>query len=321
MLGSRLLCGAAILLVSATAAGSAGAKDQLTTIDPSGSSWTLVSGINASGTVAGYYGDSKGFGHGFVRMSNGTITSFDPKGAIYTATTGINDKGEISGWYRDQSGTFYSYVRAADGTFTKFNPTGGSEPEAIGLNAKGKVTGWYYTGGNTAGFVGSPEGKMKQLTVEGIAINTRGAVTGTDNSQGFVRSASGKMETFQGPNDPSTTNPTSINDSGTVVGYGATVCGISYGFSRDSQGDMTSIDPPDGYDSQVHGINDKGAMTGSYYYGGYHGFVRDAGGTYTTFDMTGATYGTYPQGINTKGEVAGYYLDSNDVYQGFVGTP
>ena len=47
----------------------------------------------------------------------------------------------------------------------------------------------------------------------------------------------------------------------------------------------------------------------------------DSGGTYTSFDMAGATYGTYPRSINSKGEVTGYYLDSNDVYRSFVGTP
>jgi hypothetical protein len=62
-------------------------------------------------------------------------------------------------------------------------------------------------------------------------------------------------------------------------------------------------------------------MTGYYYYGGYHGFMRDAGGGFTTFDITGDTGGTYPQAINTKGEVAGGYRDASDTLHGFVGTP
>jgi len=322
MLGSKLLCGAAIVLVSAAAAGSADAKEQFTTFDPEGSIYTFAAGINAGGTVAGYYEDSHGAAHGFVRMSDGTITSFDPPGAYYTEATGINDKGEVVGWYSDNSGTFYSFVRAADGTITKFNPTQGKQPEAVGLNAKGKVAGWYLMNGDQgAGFVGNPEGKIKQLSVEGTAINTKGAVTGIDGSQGFVRSASGKMVSFEAPDDPNTTVPTNINDSGTVVGYGETICGISRGFSRNAHGSLTSITPDDSEASQVLGISDKGAMTGTYYYGGYHGFVRDADGNYTTFDITGDTYGTYPQSINTKGEVAGGYRDDGDRMHGFVGTP
>lgn len=322
MLGSKLLCGAAIVLASAATAASASAKESFTTFDPKGSIYTFAAGIDASGAVAGYYEDSAGVMHGFLRMSDGKITVLDPKGSTLTEATGINAKGEVAGWYRDESGTFYSFVRGTDGTITKFNPTQGYEPGTIGLNGKGKVAGWYTMNGDqTAGFVGAPDGKMKQLTVEGVAINTRGAVTGLDGSQGFVRSPSGKMVTFTGVDDPNTTIPTGINESGVVAGYSDTVCGISHGFSRGAHGDVTAIDPPDSEYTQVLGINDKGAMTGTYYYGGYHGFVRDAGGAYTTFDVPGDTDGTYPQSINTRGEVAGGYRDVNDVQHGFVGTP
>jgi hypothetical protein len=322
MLGSKLLSGAAIVVVSMAVAGAATAKEQFKTFDPKGSTYTFSAGINDSGAVAGYYMDSAGVGHGFLRTSDGAITSFDPKGAIYTEATGINDKGEVSGWYRDKSGTFYSFVRTADGMITKFNPTQGYEPEAIGLNAKGKVTGWYSMGGNgSAGFVGAPNGKIKQLTVEGMAINKDGAVTGTEGAQGFVRSPSGKVVSFNGPNDPNTTIPTSINKSGDVAGYSETICGIAYGFERDKQGQVSAVGPTDSYYTWVTGINDKGAIAGYYYYSGYQGFVRDASGTYTTFSVTGGTNGTYPQAINTKGEVAGGYRDANNMLHGFVGTP
>jgi hypothetical protein len=321
MLGSRLLCGAAIVLVSAAAAGSANAKESFTTFDPKGSVYTFVAGINASGTVAGWYADSGDVAHGFVRMSDGTITVFDPKDSTYTEATGINDKGEIAGWYRDKSNTFYSFVRGADGTITKFNPTEGYEPGTLGLNAKGNVTGWYTAGNGYDGFVGAPNGKIKQLTVEGMAINTKGAVTGVDGSDGFVRSPSGKMVSFEGPGDPEITIPTSINNPGAVVGYSQTGCGISSGFARDSRGDVSAVSPPDSEYTRVLGINDRGALTGYYYYGGYHGFVRSRGGMYTSFDIPGATDGTYPQSINSNGDVAGGYRDSSDMLHGFVGTP
>jgi hypothetical protein len=320
MLRSGLLCGAAIVFVSA--AGSAGAKEQFTSFDPTGSIYTVAAGINTSGTVAGYYEDSTGVTHGFLRASDGTITAFDPKGSTSTGVGSINDNGDVAGWYRDSSGTYFNFVRASDGTVTKFKATDGYEPATVGLNTKGKVAGWYETSDyRIGGFVGMPEGKMKQLTVEGVAINTKGTVTGVDGSDGFVRSPSGKMTTFTGPGNPNTTVPTSINDSGLVAGYDATVCGVAHGFSRDAGGDATAVDPPDSEYTVVHGVNDKGALTGVYYYGGYHGFVLSPKGQYKTFDVNGATYGTYPQSINTNGEVAGAYLDSSDVQHGFVGTP
>jgi len=320
MLRSKLLCGAAIALVSAATAGAVSAKESFTTFDPTGSIYTYAAGINTSGTVAGYYEDSKGVTHGFLRTSDGTITAFDPKGSTLTEATGINANGDIAGWYRDGGGTYRSFVRAADGTMTTFNPTKGYEPSMIGLNANGKVAGWYAMFGNQkAGFVGAPGGKMKQLTVEGVAINGKDVVTGVDGSQGFVRSSSGKTVTFVGPGSPDTTTPTSINDPGVVAGYDETICGISTGFTRDSSGAVTAVSPPNSYYTWVMGINDKNALTGYYYYGAYHGFVRDGSGAFTTFDI--ATDGTYPQSINTKGEVTGGYRDSNDVLHGFVGKP
>ena len=189
-----------------------------------------MSSINASGTVAGYYQDPQGVAHGFVRMSDGTITSFDPKGAVFTEATGINDKGEIAGWYREEIQHVLQF--RAGGRWVNHhycNPTNGYEPSTVSLDyAKGNVTGWYTTGNEMAGFVGKPDGKIRQLSVEGIAINTKGAVTGTDGSDGFVRSAKGNTVTFKGPNNPYTTIPTSINNSGDVAGYAQTICGIAY---------------------------------------------------------------------------------------------
>lgn len=322
MLRSGFFCGAAIVLVSAATAGSAAAKNQFTTFDPKGSIYTVSTGINAFGTVAGYYEDSSYAMHGFVRASDGTITAFDPAGSTSTQATGINDKGDVAGWYRDKSGTFFNFVRASDGTITTFKATQGYLPSVIGLNAKGKVAGWYTTYNyGAAGFVGMPGGKIRQLSVEGVAINKKGAVTGIDGSQGFVRAPSGKITTFTGPGNPRVTVPTDINSSGVIAGYDKTICGSPHGFSRNAGGGVMAIDPPNAESTMIQGVNDKGAMTGTYYYGGYHGFVRSAGGTYTSFDVSGAIYGTYPQSINTNGEVAGGYLDGSGVQHGFVGTP
>ena len=146
-------------------------------------------------------------------------------------------------------------------------------------------------------------------------------MTGVDGSQGFVRTPSGKIATFAGPGNPNTTTPTSINDSGVVAGYDQTICGNAHGFSRSAGGEATAIDPPESEYTVVRGINAKGVLTGTYYYGGYHGFVRSPDGAYKTFDIPGATNGTYPQSINANREVAGGYFDGNDVQHGFVGMP
>ena len=57
----------------------------------------------------------------------------------------------------------------------------------------------------------------------------------------------------------------------------------------------------------------------------YHGFVRAADGTVTTFDVaaagTGSGEGTLPEAINQGGTITGIYIDANFVFHGFVRAP
>src|SRR5438874_1066781 len=56
----------------------------------------------------------------------------------------------------------------------------------------------------------------------------------------------------------------------------------------------------------------------------YHGFLLDTNGAVTTFDapdagnVPGSFQGTVPWGINTNGEITGYYTDETNVNHGFV---
>jgi hypothetical protein len=77
------------------------------------------------------------------------------------------------------------------------------------------------------------------------------------------------------------------------------------------------------------GVTLQGTVAG-YYYDDYyvaHGFLRRPNGTFTTFDIPGAGTvpndfnGTFPNGINLSGTVAGYYNDSNLVSHCFLRTP
>src|SRR5437667_12791356 len=50
----------------------------ITSFDPPGSTRTRPASINNAGAVTGYYLDSRGIEHGFIRDASGLITSFDP---------------------------------------------------------------------------------------------------------------------------------------------------------------------------------------------------------------------------------------------------
>jgi uncharacterized membrane protein len=51
-----------------------------------------------------------------------------------------------------------------------------------------------------------------------------------------------------------------------------------------------------------------------------HSYVRAANGTITDFDPTGST-ATEAWGINTAGDIMGYYTDANTAVHGFLRTP
>jgi hypothetical protein len=58
---------------------------------------------------------------------------------------------------------------------------------------------------------------------------------------------------------------------------------------------------------------------------GTHGFSRSADGAFTIFDAPGAGtsgyQGTRPSTNNLSGEVAGWYIDAENVYHGFLWRP
>ena len=57
----------------------------------------------------------------------------------------------------------------------------------------------------------------------------------------------------------------------------------------------------------------------------FHGYLRDADGTSTMFDVpgagTGQFQGTAPLNINSTGVIAGYWTDASNVNHGFVRAP
>ena len=71
------------------------------------------------------------------------------------------------------------------------------------------------------------------------------------------------------------------------------------------------------------GINDAGAVVGRFSNAENswsHGFLRAADGTVTHFVVAGAVY-TFPEQINTRGEIAGFYQDSSVTDHGFLRRP
>ena len=284
---------------------------------------TVGIGINVFGVIAGITRDTNDVRHGFLRHPNGTFKIFNHPdagaGALEgTRVGGLNALGAVAGTYRDASDFDHPYIRDTNGTFTTI-----SFPNLLGGNA------W--------------------------AINVWGTVVGnylnlTDDQSvllhyhGFVRGPNGVITQFDPPGSTNTEIPTAaaLNNAGAITGdYWVCSADLSscsvHGFVRTPNGKYTVIDVPgagpDGYSGQgtfPQGINDLGEVSGFYadVNSVYHGFVRSASGSITTFDVPTtcttaappadcAFEGTFPGGINLVGTIAGKYFGEDGLPHGF----
>jgi hypothetical protein len=122
----------------------------------------VPSGINNTGTVAGWYATT-GF-HGFVRSAEGELTFFDPPGTLMTQYISINRAGEVAGSYNAKTSTTpsstlgHGFFRSGDGTIQSFDPPGSVATTPTSINTFGVVAGWYFAStGGAVGFVRMPQ--------------------------------------------------------------------------------------------------------------------------------------------------------------------
>jgi hypothetical protein len=318
-----------VLLVGVVSAQAAEADDHLVkTFDAPGAGrapgqGTLGIGINDFGVIAGITRDANEVRHGFLRHPNGTFTIFNCPDAGTGATQGtqvhgLNAIGAVAGTCRDANYFDHPYVRDANGTFTTIN-----FPNLLGGNA------WAI---NLSG------------TVVGNFLNLTDDQSVLLHYHGFVRAPNGAVTLFDPPGSVVTEIPTAaaINDAGAITGdywvCGADLSSCSvHGFVRMPNGKYSVIDVPgagpDGYSGQgtfPQGINDLGEVSGTYadVNSIYHGFVRTASGSITTFDVPTtcttaappadcAFEGTFPGGVNLVGMIAGTYTGEDGVLHGF----
>src|SRR5215211_5724030 len=105
-------------------------------IDPSGSTATVLFGLNDRNWVVGRYGDSAGATHGLFFLPPNQFFTFDYPGSTFTSLNGINDKGVICGRYVDASGIAHGFLARVRGT----PPTQAAGPEAKAFVSPSRVT-------------------------------------------------------------------------------------------------------------------------------------------------------------------------------------
>ena len=105
-------------------------------IDPSGSTATVLFGLNDRNWVVGRYAESGGATHGLFFIPPNQFATFDYPGSTFTSLNGINDKGVICGRYVDVSGIAHGFLARIRGT----PPTQAAGPKTKALTSRSRVT-------------------------------------------------------------------------------------------------------------------------------------------------------------------------------------
>ena len=128
---------------------------------------TLESGLNASGAVIGWYFDSSGAAHGYLRRPNGAIISFDPPGSVFTIPGAINPEGVIVGGALDANGTVHGFIRSTKGVITSFEVPGEEGTLADGLTPFGVSAGYCFDSNGWHGFIRYADGTFTKFDAPG----------------------------------------------------------------------------------------------------------------------------------------------------------
>lgn len=104
---------------------------------------TSPSGLNNKDQVVGYFADTNGVYHGFLR-EYGTYTIINFPGATNTFPDGLNNKGVMQGQILDTAGAAEGFLATPGGHFAVLNYPGPMMTAIVGINDRGDVCGSYW---------------------------------------------------------------------------------------------------------------------------------------------------------------------------------
>jgi probable HAF family extracellular repeat protein len=189
--------------------------------------------INSSDVVVGYSTLASGARRA-VRWQNGTLTNLGSLGGRNSVALAINDLGVIVGYSEIANGQVRAFVWQ-NGIMRNLGTLGGSYSIAWGINRAGKVVGGATVASGAIHAFSWKDGVRKDLGTNGHlsseahAINTKGQIAmgvgALPDAQGQDREAIDPYIYYQQVWTPIgggdiTNNVWSINDGGTVVGWG-----------------------------------------------------------------------------------------------------
>ncbi len=128
-----------------------------------------------------------------------------------------------------------------------------------------------------------------------------------------------RLVTFNLP-DATETYASAIDNNGVITGMYADTTNAEHVYLRSLQGVFETFSAPGSPDITPDSINSAATVAGSYGDARAEGFLRESGGTFTTFTVPGVfpSSSANPIVINNAGIIAGPYFDSNGKEHGFI---
>lgn len=308
---------------------------------------TTAAGLNDAGDIVGSYGKGKHDNYsirGFLRTNNGHESKFIVTGATVTAPAAVNDMDEVVGTHSLKGASSHGFVRNPNKDIVEFDTDENDVVLPIAINPSGTSLAVLWDGTVEKGAIRAPGGTITKFQAPKVggerpatvptAINTDGeavgyATTSDQHSRGLICSPDGTITMFDargaGSGRFQGTFPNAVNSSGTIAGVYTGADGISHEFLRTADGTVTSFDVTGGIGVTVAGLNDAGAVVGTYVVevdgqNDSHGYIRAADGAITTFDVPNAL-DTVPTGINSSGQITGNAYFASGIADAFIRTP
>jgi hypothetical protein len=261
-------------------------------------------GINDHDVISGYFG-SGASGHpnkGYLLkppygQSNYVNENFP--GSMQTQVTGLNNLGDTCGFWVSADGTNRGFVEwnrvFASYTDPKTPKVAGAVNQLLGINNAGIAVGFYNdANGNAHAY------KLNQATGVFTALSIPDAVSAT---------------------------ATGINNAGDIVGFATNGAKKTSSWLLTPSHQLIAYQFPGGTDTQAFGISSKDQIVGTYLdsKGVMHGFVlTDPMGPvshWQSIDDPNGVGTTTVNGINTAGDLVGFYVDSAGNTDGMLAVP